>query len=94
MSKILPLLAAAALPGAGFLFGAILSQPTAREGRGASAPGWIQDPAAQEKKELAEFLKLYGLAAPDGVRKMQKIVAGRQLWNYDNLEPTEKKLIL
>jgi hypothetical protein len=25
---------------------------------------------------------------------MQKIVAGRQLWNYDNLEPTEKKLIL
>jgi len=25
---------------------------------------------------------------------MTKIVAGRQLWNYDNLEPAEKKLIL
>jgi hypothetical protein len=25
---------------------------------------------------------------------MQKICAGRQLWNYDNLEPAEKKLIL
>ena len=23
---------------------------------------------------------------------MQKIVAGKQLWNYDNLEPTEKKM--
>ena len=23
-----------------------------------------------------------------------KVVAGKQLWNYDNLEPTEKKLIL
>jgi len=25
---------------------------------------------------------------------MTKIVSGKQLWNYDNLEPTEKKLIL
>ncbi len=24
----------------------------------------------------------------------RKIVAGKQLWNYDNLEPTEKKLVL
>ena len=23
---------------------------------------------------------------------MQKIVAGKQLWNYDNLEPAEKKI--
>ena len=23
--------------------------------------------------------------------KMKKIVAGKKLWNYDNLEPTEKK---
>jgi hypothetical protein len=22
---------------------------------------------------------------------MKKIVAGKKLWNYDNLEPTEKK---
>ena len=27
-------------------------------------------------------------------RSMTKIVAGKQLWNYDNLEPTEKKLVL
>ena len=25
---------------------------------------------------------------------VQKIVAGKQLWNYDNLEPSEKKLVL
>jgi len=25
---------------------------------------------------------------------MKKIIAGRQLWNYDNLEPSEKKIIL
>jgi len=25
------------------------------------------------------------------VCKMIKIVAGKKLWNYDNLEPTEKK---
>jgi len=25
------------------------------------------------------------------VSKMTKIVAGKKLWNYDNLEPTEKK---
>jgi glutamate synthase domain-containing protein 3 len=43
---------------------------------------------------LERKLKLYGLEAPKGVRNMQKIVAGRQLWNYDNLEPAEKKLIL
>ena len=43
---------------------------------------------------LERKLKLYGLDAPKGARNMQKIVAGRQLWNYDNLEPAEKKLIL
>jgi hypothetical protein len=32
---------------------------------------------------------------PDkGVDHFTKIVAGKMLWNYDNLEPTEKKLIL
>ncbi|MBI2256587.1 MAG: GXGXG motif-containing protein [Proteobacteria bacterium] len=39
-------------------------------------------------------LKLYGLKAPNGIKNMTKIVAGKQLWNYDNLEPSEKKLIL
>jgi methylamine---glutamate N-methyltransferase subunit B len=43
---------------------------------------------------LERKLKMYGLGAPRGVRHMQKISAGRQLWNYDNLEPAEKKLIL
>jgi glutamate synthase domain-containing protein 3 len=43
---------------------------------------------------LERKLKLYDLKAPRGARNMTKIVAGRQLWNYDNLEPAEKKLIL
>ena len=43
---------------------------------------------------LERKLKLHGLQAPRGVKNLQKIVAGRQLWNYDNLEPAEKKLIL
>ena len=29
-----------------------------------------------------------------GVNHFTKVVAGKMLWNYDNLEPTEKKLIL
>jgi glutamate synthase domain-containing protein 3 len=43
---------------------------------------------------LTRKLEIYGLNAPGGLGNMQKIVAGRQLWNYDNLEPAEKKLIL
>jgi glutamate synthase domain-containing protein 3 len=43
---------------------------------------------------LERKLKLYGMKAPNGVKNMTKIVAGKQLWNYDNLEPSEKKLIL
>jgi len=43
---------------------------------------------------LERKLKKYGLEAPSGAKNMQKICAGRQLWNYDNLEPAEKKLIL
>ena len=27
-------------------------------------------------------------------QNMHKIVAGKQLWNYDNLEPAEKKIVL
>ena len=47
-----------------------------------------------EAQWLERKLKMYGLAAPRGVKNIQKIAAGRQLWNYDNLEPAEKKLIL
>jgi glutamate synthase domain-containing protein 3 len=43
---------------------------------------------------LEKKLKMYGLEAPNGVKNMTKIVSGKQLWNYDNLEPTEKKLVL
>jgi glutamate synthase domain-containing protein 3 len=39
-------------------------------------------------------LDLYGLEAPNGVGNLKKIVAGKKLWNYDNLEPTEKKIVL
>src|SRR5262252_1671269 len=34
---------------------------------------------------LTRKLKMYGLDAPRGVGNMRKIVAGKQLWNYDNL---------
>ena len=43
---------------------------------------------------LTQKLKLYDLLPKEGVDHFTKIVAGKQLWNYDNLEPTEKKLIL
>ncbi len=43
---------------------------------------------------LERKLGRYGLEAPAGVRNLQKIVAVKQLWNYDNLEPVEKKLVL
>jgi methylamine---glutamate N-methyltransferase subunit B len=47
-----------------------------------------------EAQWLERKLRMYGLTAPRGVKNMRKIAAGRQLWNYDNLEPAEKKLIL
>ena len=43
---------------------------------------------------LTEKLGNYDMKAPNGVEKMQKYVSGKTLWNYDNLEPNEKKLIL
>jgi glutamate synthase domain-containing protein 3 len=43
---------------------------------------------------LSRKLKLYGLEAPRGVANVQKIVAGKRLWNYDSLEPAEKKIVL
>jgi len=56
-----------------------------------AVPGEMTDlDAAWLERKLA----LYGLKAPNGVAKMQKIVSGKQLWNYDNLEPSEKKIVL
>ena len=43
---------------------------------------------------LRRKLGIYGLAPAGGIEHMTKIVAGKQLWNYDNLEPAEKKLVL
>ncbi|MEM7074758.1 MAG: GXGXG motif-containing protein [Pseudomonadota bacterium] len=47
-----------------------------------------------DKAWLTRKLKQYGLLPDKGVDHFTKIVAGKQLWNYDNLEPSEKKLIL
>ncbi len=43
---------------------------------------------------LTRKLKQYDLLPDKGVAHFKKVVAGKQLWNYDNLEPSEKKLIL
>jgi glutamate synthase domain-containing protein 3 len=43
---------------------------------------------------LTRKLTQYEMVPKKGVDHFTKIVAGKQLWNYDNLEPTEKKLIL
>lgn len=47
-----------------------------------------------DRKWLTRKLTQYGLMPDKGVDHFQKIVSGKQLWNYDNLEPNEKKLIL
>ncbi len=43
---------------------------------------------------LTRKLSLYEMLPDKGVDHFTKIVAGKQLWNYDNLEPHEKKIIL
>ena len=43
---------------------------------------------------LSSKLAIYGFQAPNGVKNMTKCTSGKKLWNYDNLEPTEKKLVL
>jgi methylamine---glutamate N-methyltransferase subunit B len=47
-----------------------------------------------DKSWLETKLRRYELLPKGGVDAFRKIVAGKQLWNYDNLEPTEKKLVL
>jgi methylamine---glutamate N-methyltransferase subunit B len=47
-----------------------------------------------DKRYLEGKLTQYGMSAPNGVENMTKLTSGKQLWNYDNLEPTEKKLVL
>jgi len=43
---------------------------------------------------VRQKLELYGMEAPSGVENMVKLTSGKRLWNYDNLEPSEKKLVL
>ncbi len=43
---------------------------------------------------MQDKLGRYGLEPINGFENMTKIVSGKKLWNYDNLEPTEKKLVL
>ena len=47
-----------------------------------------------DKDWLTRKLAQYDMMPEKGVDHFTKIVAGKQLWNYDNLEPNEKKLIL
>ena len=55
----------------------------------------IEEPLSDlDKAWLTRKLTQYGLMPDKGVDHFTKIVAGKMLWNYDNLEPTEKKLIL
>ena len=56
-----------------------------------AVPGEMTD---LEADWVERKLSLYGMKAPNGVKNLQKIVAGKKLWNYDNLEPSEKKIIL
>lgn len=44
-----------------------------------------------DRELLSRKLGAYGLAAPPQFRKF---VCGKKLWNYDNLEPSERKLVL
>lgn len=47
-----------------------------------------------DKAWLTRKLTQYEMMPKKGVDHFTKIVAGKQLWSYDNLEPSEKKLIL
>ena len=43
---------------------------------------------------LKNKLAMYEMEAPNGVENITKIISGKKLWNYDNLEPSEKKIVL
>jgi len=46
---------------------------------------------SQDTDWLKRKLKVAEIGSDFNVSKMTKIVAGKKLWNYDQLEPTEKK---
>ena len=43
------------------------------------------------KPIVASVSAIYGLGSPPELRKF---VCGKKLYNYDNLEPSERKLVL
>ena len=47
-----------------------------------------------DREWLTRKLTMYDMMPAKGVDHFTKVVAGKQLWNYDNLEPNEKKLVL
>lgn len=47
-----------------------------------------------EVKWLTRKLAMYDMGPACGIENMKKFTSGKQLWNYDNLEPSEKKLVL
>ncbi len=47
-----------------------------------------------DRQWLDRKLSMYDMKPTQGVDHFRKHVAGKQLWNYDNLEPSEKKLVL
>jgi glutamate synthase domain-containing protein 3 len=49
---------------------------------------------ALEAAWIGRKLSCYGLDVPGGARALKKIVSGKRLWNYDNLEPVERKIVL
>lgn len=49
---------------------------------------------ADDEELLDRKLGIYGIPRPGGSPAFRKFVCGRKLWNYDTLEPNERKLVL
>ena len=54
----------------------------------------VEEMTDRDVNWLKTKLALYDIETKKGVENMTKIVSGKQLWNYDNLEPSEKKIVL
>lgn len=52
------------------------------------------DLSKQDIDWLMRKLDIYGMKPTGGIENIKKVVSGKQLWNYDNLEPREKKIVL
>ena len=53
-----------------------------------------EDMKSEDLDWMKRKLSIYGLENNINLNKIKKIVSGKQLWNYDSLEPSEKKLVL